>query len=180
MLHTLREWLTAVVSVTLLLSLLRVLTPPGAVQSAASFAGGLALASVLLRPLSNLPLPDWDPAGYRAAVREEQAEAARSWTEALSAEVSARTEQAVFRAASERGLLLDVHVDVRADGNGVPLPWAVTLSGARDAGLERWIADALGIPRERQVWTDGVPAGEGKEADKAANPEAENPASRKG
>ena len=156
MLHALREWLTAVVSVTLLLSLLRVLTPPGAVQGAASFAGGLALAAVLLRPLANLPLSDWNPSEYQTAVREEQAEAARAWTEALAAEVSARTEQAVLRKAAELGTPREVRVETRAetrDGGGVPLPWTVTLSGERDAGLELWIADALGIPPARQTWT---------------------------
>lgn len=51
-----RAWLTAVVSVTLLLSVVQTLTPKGSLREIASFVGGLLLLAVLLRPLGSVDL----------------------------------------------------------------------------------------------------------------------------
>ena len=57
-----RAWLTAVVSVTLLLSVIQMLTPKGSLREITSFVGGLLLLAALLRPLgepdgSGVPVP---------------------------------------------------------------------------------------------------------------------------
>ena len=51
-----RAWLTAVVSVTLLLSVIQMLTPKGSLREITSFVGGLLLLAVLLRPLGSVDL----------------------------------------------------------------------------------------------------------------------------
>lgn len=154
MLNALREWLTTVVSVTLLLSLLHALTPEGAVRRAASFTGGLVLAAALLRPLAGKrpDFPSWDGAAYRAEVAERRAALERESAELLEAEVSRRTAEAASRQAARLGTVRRVTVQVRTE-NGVPLPWTVDLSGERNAALEAWISSELGIPPSRQTWT---------------------------
>lgn len=51
-----RAWLTAVVSVTLLLSVVQTLIPKGSLRESTSFVGGLLLLAVLLRPLGSVDL----------------------------------------------------------------------------------------------------------------------------
>ena len=47
----LREWLTSLVAVSMLLSVAQTLVPEGSIRKIASFTGGLILLVVLLRPL---------------------------------------------------------------------------------------------------------------------------------
>mgnify|MGYP000759367426 CR=1 FL=1 len=60
MIETVRTWLTAVAAVTLLLSVVQQLVPPGSLRETASFAGGLILLTVLLQPLAALRGADLD------------------------------------------------------------------------------------------------------------------------
>ena len=71
-----RAWLTAVVSVTLLLSVVQTLTPKGSLREIASFVGGLLLLAVLLRPLGSVDLSavSLNLDAYRQTVEQRQAE----------------------------------------------------------------------------------------------------------
>ena len=51
MIETVRTWLTAVAAVTLLLSVVQQLVPPGSLRETASFAGGLILVLLGVRIL---------------------------------------------------------------------------------------------------------------------------------
>ena len=55
-----REWLTAVVTVTLLLSVVQTLVPEGSLRKIAGFTGGLLLLAVLLRPVTEIDLSGLD------------------------------------------------------------------------------------------------------------------------
>ena len=71
-----RAWLTAVVSVTLLLSVIQMLTPKGSLREITSFVGGLLLLAVLLRPLGSVDLSavSLNLDVYRQTVERRQAE----------------------------------------------------------------------------------------------------------
>ena len=70
-----RAWLTAVVSVTLLLSVVQTLMPKGSLREITSFVGGLLLLAVLLRPLGSVDLSavSLNLDAYRQTVEQRQA-----------------------------------------------------------------------------------------------------------
>ena len=51
MMGALREWLTAVVTVTMLLSVAQMLMPEGTIRKIGSLTGGMLLIAVLLQPV---------------------------------------------------------------------------------------------------------------------------------
>ena len=53
------------------------------------------------------------------------------------------------------GLRLDAAVETRETADGIPVPWSVTVEGEFSQEVAAWIAEELGIPRERQVWHEG-------------------------
>ena len=144
-----RAWLTAVVSVTLLLSVVQTLIPKGSLREIASFVGGLLLLAVLLRPLGNVDLSavSLDLSAYRQTVeREGQKE--------LLGLIEAELESYISDKAADMGLTLRVQVTVEPDGSGVPVPVSVELTGPRSEVLSRWLETELGVPAERQVWNE--------------------------
>ena len=148
-----RSYLTSVTVLALLVSILRTLTPEGAVRKVSAFAGGLALLAALLRPLSGgrfyLPEPDWDR--FTAELAEQEA----AWTaenrRALGEQVLERTGAVVEEQASFRGLSLQAEASLRWEGD-TPIPDSLTLYSPYDAPLSGWIAAQLDIPPERQTW----------------------------
>ena len=63
MVAALREWVTSVVLVTLLLSVAQTLIPEGSIRKIAVFTGGLILLTALLQPVlgADLSRLDLDP-----------------------------------------------------------------------------------------------------------------------
>ena len=53
------------------------------------------------------------------------------------------------------GLRLDAAVETGETADGIPVPWSVTVEGEFSQEVAAWIAEELGIPRERQVWHEG-------------------------
>ena len=145
-----RAWLTAVVSVTLLLSVVQTLTPKGSLREIASFVGGLLLLAVLLRPLGSVDLSavSLNLDAYRQTVEQRQAELE------LVGLIEAELESYISDKAADMGLTLRVQVTVEPDGSGVPVPVSVELTGPRSEVLSRWLETELGVPAERQVWNE--------------------------
>ena len=154
MMETLRSWLTGIVIVTLLLSVLQTLVPEGSLRQIASFTGGLVLLAALAGPLLDLDLTglEGDFSRWREEVEDRQAEL----LEAQETELSARIEEETAAYISDKGSELGVSVTARGEtptgGDGVPVPWSADLTGRRSAALEACLAEDLGIPAERQVW----------------------------
>ena len=151
-----RAWLTAVVSVTLLLSVVQTLTPKGSLREIASFVGGLLLLAVLLRPLGNVDLSavSLDLSAYRQTVEQRQAELEQEGQKELVGLIEAELESYISDKAADMGLTLRVQVTVEPDGSGVPVPVSVELTGPRSETLSRWLETELGVPAERQVWNE--------------------------
>lgn len=152
-----RAWLTAVVSVTLLLSVIQMLTPKGSLREITSFVGELLLLAVLLRPLGNVDLSavSLDLDAYRQTVEQrQQAELEQEGQKELLGLIEAELESYISDKAADMGLTLRVQVTVEPDGSGVPVPVSVELTGPRSETLSRWLETELGVPAERQVWNE--------------------------
>lgn len=149
-----REWLTSVIAVSMLLSLVQMLIPKGSVEKTASFAGGLLLLLALLRPLLRMDmgeiLPQTDGGRQTAAqLQEELTETTENLLEQCIAE---RTETYILDQAAALEAEVSVRVRTERSPEGIPMPAAVELTGAYEPGLERYIAEELGISAERQTW----------------------------
>ena len=156
MIETVRTWLTAVAAVTLLLSVVQQLVPPGSLRETASFAGGLILLTVLLQPLAALRGADLDLSfqDCRQAVEQQQTELEDRRQAELAALIEAAAAAYISDKADSMGLALEVRVTAEA-ADGVPVPVRVTLTGEKSGELSRWLETELGIPAERQVWNEG-------------------------
>ena len=151
-----RAWLTAVVSVTLLLSVVQTLIPKGSLREIASFVWGLLLLAVLLRPLGSVDLSavSLDLAPYRQTVERRQAELEQEGQKELIGLIEAELGSYIWDKAADLGLTLQVQVTVEPDGSGVPATVSVELTGPKSEALSRWLETELGVPAERQVWNE--------------------------
>ena len=148
-----REWLCAVVAVTLLLAAAQTLIPEGAIRKIASFVGGLILLVTLLRPVlgADLERLNWDLDAYRAAIEDRRAELEAAGSAELEAVIAEETVAYISDKADALGLAVTARVQVRTRA-GLPVPWAAELTGRRSEELAAWIEEELGIPRGRQDW----------------------------
>ena len=154
MIAAVREWLTSIVVVTLLISVAQTLITGGTLRKVASFTGGLILLAALLQPLLgtdleklNLNLED-----YESAIEERRQELADARQAALEAEIAEDTALCIEKKAAEIGLTVEARVKTNPAADGTPVPWAATLEGIYDASLSSWIASELDIPGQRQIW----------------------------
>ncbi len=154
MMAALRAWLTAIVTVTLLLSVAQALIPEGSLRKVASFTGGLILLIAMLRPVlgADLERLDLDLDAYAAAIQERQADLEAVQQAELAAGIAARTEAYIKDKAASLGLAVDVRVKTAENAEGVPLPAAVDIAGPPSEELAAYMERELGISRERQVW----------------------------
>lgn len=155
MMEAVRAWLTSVVLSAFLISLIRILLPEGPLRQAGAFTCSLALMAAIARPLVGLE-PEWPSASLKdyedtitQRIEELYAEEARTFRE----QVAERTEELIVQQGADLGVTVSAAVTLR-DDDDAPVPWAVTLSGPRNASLEAWLSDALDIPPERQFWSD--------------------------
>ena len=151
-----RTWLTAVVAVTLLLSVAQMLVPPGSLREIASFVGGLILLAVMMQPLLRIDLSDvqLDFSAYQETLEQRQAELENTRQEELTSLIEAETAAYISDKAKSMGLTLRVRVTAEMDGSGVPVPVRAELTGSWSGPLSGWLETELGLPAERQVWNE--------------------------
>ena len=157
MMAALREWLTGIVVVTLLLSAAQTLVPDGAVKRATSFTGGLILLLVVLQPvvktdLARLKLDFFD---YEAAVEQARMELESTSKKELASLIEHRTATYISDKAKAWGQSLDVSVKTEENEEGIPIPALVELEGTPLPELTQWMEQELGLGAERQVWNGG-------------------------
>lgn len=149
-----REWLTAVIMVTMLLSVAQTLVPEGRIRKIFSFSGGLVLMLVLLQPVLEMD-PDamtWRPESYEKqirACREELEQSARTEWETI---IEQETTAYILDKADALGLEISAEVQAETREEGLPVLTA-ELTGEPSEILEKYLTEELGIPRERQVWS---------------------------
>ena len=153
----LREWLTSLVAVSMLLSVAQTLVPEGSIRKIASFTGGLILLVVLLRPVlgADLSRLDLHLEDYERAIGQRQEELAAAGETELAEIIEERTAAYISDKADTLGLAVKVQVKTKPGADGVPVPWQAELWGPRSPALAACMEEELGIPGERQVWHEG-------------------------
>ena len=154
MIGALREWLTSIVVVTLLLSVAQMLVPEGSIRRVASFAGGLILLVALLRPVlgADLERLRLDLDGYERELQNAREELSSAGDTEVAERIAERTAAYISDKAASLGINCRAEVTTAAGEDGVPRPDRVELSCGKSAALSAYIAEELGIPEERQVF----------------------------
>ena len=157
MIAAVRSWLTSIAAVTLMLTVVQTLVPEGTIKKIAGFTGGLLLLAALLQPVlkTDLGRLRLDFSDYEEAIETRAAELDAAGKEELSALIAGRTAAYISDKADALGLRVTARVETEPGPDGTPLPHRAELTGPYSRELAAWIAEALGIPAERQVWHEG-------------------------
>lgn len=153
MMELLRQWLLGTAACALLVGALERLCPEGSVRQAARFTGGLLLLCVLLRAPAAVEQPGaiWDAGAYRAEVARLEQELRGGAEAALADGIAAELAAYIEDKAARLGADVCAEVSMGVQG-GVPVPEHVTLRGGYSAELSEWLAEELGVTKERQAW----------------------------
>ena len=154
MIGAVREWLSAVVAVAMLLTVAQALTPEGTIRKIASFTGGLILLVTLLQPVlgADLSRLDLNLDTYGQAIQKRQAELEEAGSVELTGRIETQTAAYISDKADALGLTVTVRVETQPGASGVPVPWSAEVTGPRSEALAAYIEEELGIPRGRQIW----------------------------
>ena len=154
MMAALREWLTSIVAVSMLLCVAQLLIPEGTLRKIGGFAGGLILLLVLLRPILGAEVEQLtvDFEDYRTAIEEQRAVMQEEQETELAGRIAQRTAAYISDKAEALKLCVEVQVETEADADGIPVPSTVEIRGMRSEELAMWMEQELDIPMERQVW----------------------------
>ena len=154
MIGAVREWLSAVVAVAMLLTVAQALTPEGTIRKIASFTGGLILLVTLLQPVlgADLSRLDLNLDTYGQAIQKRQAELEEAGSVELTERIETQTAAYISDKADALGLTVTVRVETQPGASGVPVPWSAEVTGPRSETLAAYIEEELGIPRGRQIW----------------------------
>lgn len=152
MMEHVRQWLSSIVVVSLLLSVVQSLVPKGSLRRVASFLSGLVLLAVVLEPLPKLDLEGLELRGLQEETEKVRRQLEAEQETALKAGIAEQTEAYISDKAAALGLTVQARVETRTGEDGVPLPWSADMEGGYAEELAQWIEAELDIPRERQVW----------------------------
>ena len=156
MMGALREWLLSVTAAAILCALAQGLIPPGPVRRVGRLTAGLVMAAALLAPLAGLRgvepeqwLESWQPQEEVQGLEEQRDETMKS---IIEEECSAY----IVDKAAQLGAECQVTVVCSSEGEGVFLPWQITVTGDLPPGqqeqLTQQIQEDLGVPPERQQY----------------------------
>lgn len=157
MITAMREWLTGIVGVTLLLSAAQTFIPDGSVKQAASLISGLVLLLAILRPVleTDLKHVSIEIGDYETAIEEAQKDLKAENQRELKELIETRTGTYILDKAETLGLSLNVSVRAEENADGIPVPALVELEGTPSVELSQWLEQELGLGAERQVWNGG-------------------------
>lgn len=154
MINAVRGWLTAVIAASFLVALAQGMVPEGTVRKISGLIGGLVLMMVLVRPLlgADFDKIDLQYDAYAAEIGQRQAELETESQTAREALIAEKTEAYILDKAASLGLDCTVRVLLEPGEDGIPVPAAAELAGQTSAELADYMAQELGIPKERQVY----------------------------
>lgn len=154
MIEELRTWFFAVTAVSLLTSMAQTLVPEGTLRRIAAFVGGTLLLVVLVRPMGQLSFAalSAERGDLSAQIEQEERALRRQSGQALCACIEERTAAYIEDKAAALGIVCTAKVTARQTADGVYLPDSAVLSCPPSERLSAYMADELGIPRERQVY----------------------------
>ena len=133
----LREWLTSVVTVSVLLAVAQTMIPEGTVRKIGAFTGGLILLVTLLQPLLGVDFEDLELRleQSREAVEQRQQELEQAGEREVAELIERQTAAYIWDKADALGLDLSAEVRVERGPDGIPLPVSATLTGTYSEAL---------------------------------------------
>lgn len=154
MMGALKEWLTAVLSAAVFLSVAERLVPEGPLRKITSMTGGLILLLVLVQPLTGLRPgglePDYES---RSTAVEQRRQELQAESDAAMAElIEEETAAYISDKAAALGVDCRAKVTAAANDEGIVVPWSAELDCPWSAELSAELEQTLGIPKERQVF----------------------------
>lgn len=156
MMEGLRAWMLSLITVSMLLSVIQAVTPPGGVKKIASLLGGLILLLAMLQPLTRSRLR------WQTSAPADMQRSIRLRTEALQKEqeskrrtiIEEKTASYIVKEAERIGISCTVRVKAAADKDGRLRPVSAALSCPRSQQLALYMEKQLGIPQGRQTWNE--------------------------
>lgn len=157
--NEIKDFLFGVVAASFLVSLVCAFPQRKSIKRALTLCGGLFLLITLVRPILSFRFGDMqayfqqyqvDESLISDALEEGQNESARLITE--------QTEEYILDKAAELGANVIPEVTLAALSENYQYPYSVTLRGrwtqAQQQELTTYISQTLGIPEERQIWSE--------------------------
>lgn len=154
--EALRGYVLSITVAAVLCSVVKSISPERAGQKKIlSLACGIFLLATALRPLGLLQIPGLEDTTevYREQAEQMTAQAQETAKAQMRVIIKEQTEAYILDKADTLGVRLEVQVEL----NDEMVPWQVTLQGETSpyakGRLRSSIAQELGIPEERQVWS---------------------------
>lgn len=156
MIEHIRTWLTALVAVSILISVVQSMIPAGNLRKIASLTGGLLLLIVMIQPLARLDIShfSFDREDYEEKIEQRSNELETDSRKKMKKLIEKKTAAYISEQADNLGISCSVKVTTQVGKDGIPRPVAVSLSCAPSEKLATYIENELGIPRGRQTWND--------------------------
>ena len=158
MIGMLRTWLLGLTVSAMALSLAESLVAQEGIRRVLRLAGGVLLVIVVVSPLMEVDLSDWDfsLADYSRQVAELEADYAGRQQAQLAASIEAELATYIWDKARQMGLAVEAEVTVAVLEDGTEEPREATDTVPNSEALSDLIAEDLGIPREKQNWQEAT------------------------
>lgn len=154
-----RKYLLSVAAASLLTSLLPALLPKGKIQKVESFIGSLVLILTILSPVVKLNASSIRKAmeSYQIDLQDTQRGIEKKSRGVLEELISQRCEEYIWDKAAQMGLQLEIEITV-GENSDIPVPVSASMVGVcsqeDQAVLSKILEEELGIPRNKQEWSE--------------------------
>ena len=154
MISGIREWLSSVIAVTLLVTVAQKLIPEGAIRKIAAFISGLILLVALLKPLLNLKIVDLSEvlSEYTLLLETQEEKFGNITKEEWRFRVEEMTAVHIEEYAAKQGIVATVIVDTEFNENDIPIPTTISINGDYHEAVAAWIETEIGVPKQQQHW----------------------------
>lgn len=158
MMGAVRNWLLAVISVSLLCAVAGALMPQGAVKRAGRLVCGLVLLAAVLSPLAGLDVEAGQQwlGDYLAGVNRQESELRETVNRQRKTIIEQECAAYIVDKAARLGLTCSVRVECQESEEGLYLPVRAEVAGALTASgqsrLISIISEDLGIPAQSQIY----------------------------
>ncbi len=154
--EALRQYALSLICGALIVGILLDLSEKSGFKQSIRLVCSIFFASVLIRPLLSLSIPELSQLGSSYQTQAEAAAAQGENIRIRSIASIIRQECEAYILKEARAIGADVDVLVELNNGNPPVPVAVTLRGSFDASSEeqlgKLLADEVGIPKEHQTW----------------------------
>ena len=154
----LRTWLLGLTVSSMALALAESLVVQEGMRRVLRLAGGVLLVIVVVSPLMEVDLTDWDFSfsDYSRQIADLEAEYSGRQQAQLTESIEAELATYIWDKARQMGLTVEAEVTVAVLEDGTVEPREATVTGPYSEALSDLIAADLGIPREKQNWQEAT------------------------